>query len=112
VFIVFLEFASHRERASAFMAEHKAWLEQGIGDRVFLLAGSLPARASGVILAHGLTREALEGRLNLDPFVEHEVVTAEVTEVEPSRVDERVALLDGGSVTETVIGQDRMVWCQ
>lgn len=41
MFIIFLRFASHRERASAFMEAHKAWLEQGIDEGSFLLAGSL-----------------------------------------------------------------------
>jgi hypothetical protein len=47
----------------------------------------------GAILAHGTSRAELETRVAADPFVAAHVVTAEILEVTPSRVDERLALL-------------------
>lgn len=97
MFIIFLRFASHRERASAFMEAHKAWLDQGVDEGAFLLAGSLGGNAGGAIVAHGLTRDELEHRLSLDPFVRHQIVAAEVTEVKPSRVNDRFRFVMGGA---------------
>ena len=41
----------------------------------------MPA-AGGAILANGEGREELETRINADPFVENDVVVAEITEVD------------------------------
>lgn len=93
MFIVFLRFSAQREQAAAFMAGHKAWIDQGVEDGVFLLVGSLQPNGGGAVLAHGVSRADLERRVQLDPFVEHQVVTAEVIEVAPSKVDERLRFL-------------------
>lgn len=93
MFVILLRFSAQRERASEFMAGHKAWIDQGIDDGVFLLVGSLKPNGGGAILAHGVSRADLERRVNRDPFVEHQVVTVEIVEVGPSRVDERLRFL-------------------
>ena len=93
MFIIFLRFSTQRDQASAFMAGHKTWIDQGIDDGVFLLVGSLKPNAGGVILAHGVSFADLEHRVGLDPFVEHQVVTAEIVEVVPSKVDDRLRFL-------------------
>lgn len=93
MFIIFLRFSTQRDQASVFMAGHKAWIDQGINDGVFLLVGSLKPNAGGAILAHGVSLADLERRVNLDPFVEHRVVTAEIVEVTPSKVDDRLRFL-------------------
>jgi hypothetical protein len=46
--------------------------------------------AYGAILAQGLTRSALDARLQDDPFVQRGVVSAEVFEASPTRVDPRL----------------------
>lgn len=93
MFIIFLRFSTQREQASAFMAGHKAWIDQGIEDGVFGLVGSLKPNGGGAILAHGVSLADLEHRMSLDPFVEHQVVTAEIIEVAPSKVDDRLRFL-------------------
>jgi len=45
------------------------------------------------VVAHNTTAEDLQARVNRDPFVAAEVVTAEILEMAPSRVDERVQFL-------------------
>jgi uncharacterized protein YciI len=90
VFIVLLKFSTERERAKAFMADHQAWLGRGFDDGVFLLSGSLGAQLGGAIVAHSTSLAALQGRVNEDPFVRHGVVSAEILEVAPSRVDARL----------------------
>ena len=95
MFIVLLRFAAQRARAGEFLEGHKRWLQRGLDDGVFLLAGSLQPQAGGAILAHGLSPQALRGRVEEDPFVAENVVSAEIHEVTPSRVDERLNFLLG-----------------
>jgi uncharacterized protein YciI len=92
MFIVLLKFAD-RSKAGAHMEGHKAWLQRGFDDGVFSLAGSLQPNLGGGILAAGTTLEALQARVNDDPFVAGGVVTAEILEITPAHSDERLAFL-------------------
>jgi len=93
MFVVTLRFSTHRMQAPRWMDGHNAWIRRGFEDGVFLLAGSLSAGAGGAVLAHGLTRDALEQRLREDPFVAEGVVDAEIVEIAPGRTDDRLAFL-------------------
>ena len=93
MFIVLLRFSTHKGKASELMTDHNAWLARGMADGVFLLAGSLQPRAGGVILAHNSSRADLEARVKQDPFVAHDVVSAEVLEVSSTKADPRLAFL-------------------
>jgi uncharacterized protein YciI len=97
MFIVFLKFGERRAEAGRFMEGHKAWIASGFEDGVFLMAGSIQPNAGGVVLAHNTTRAALEERVLRDPFVVQRIVQAEPVEVTPSRMDERLQFLRGGS---------------
>lgn len=93
MFVVLLRFTEHRERASAFAAEHVAWIKRGIADGVFLVAGSLQPGLGGAIFAHGVTADALRERVDEDPFVAEGVVSVEILEVTPAMADARVQFL-------------------
>jgi len=93
--IVLLRFSGDRAQAGRLMEGHKAWLQRGFDDGVFLLAGSLLPGAGGGILAQGLSLPELEARVNDDPFVAERVVTAEILELAPSKVDPRLGFLLG-----------------
>ncbi|MDH3265605.1 MAG: hypothetical protein OEM25_01455 [Gammaproteobacteria bacterium] len=95
MFIVFLRFSSNKDRASQLLPGHKKWISSGFADGVFLLAGSLQPNLGGAILAHNTSLSDLQGRVNDDPFVAEQVVTAEIVEVGPARVDERLQFLLG-----------------
>lgn len=75
------------------MTAHNEWLKQGFDDGVFLVAGSLQAGLGGSVVAHGITHEELQHRVNQDPFVEHRVVSVEIIEISPKKTDERLAFL-------------------
>lgn len=87
------------DKASAphHMEGHKAWLADGLSRGVLLAAGSiLPAEGEtggGAVLSHALSRAEFEALLAEDPFVAHGVVTAEVTALDLSRTDPRLAFL-------------------
>ena len=93
MFIALLKPSAQMARAGEFLAGHKAWLEQGLADGVFLLWGSLKPDGGGAILAHGLERAALEQRVAADPFVSGGVVTAEIIEFAPARATARLDFL-------------------
>jgi uncharacterized protein YciI len=97
MFIVFLRFSEAKARAAEFMSAHKAWIRRGLADGVFLLVGSLQPQAGGAILAHGLSRAELDGRLSEDPFVQEDVVRAEVFEIAPNLADPRLQFLAAGA---------------
>lgn len=95
MYIVFLRFGANRSRAGAWMAAHSEWIQRGVDEGVFLVAGSLDAAQGGAVLAANTTRDALMARLEEDPFVAHGVVTAEVHGIAPSRVAPQLVELLG-----------------
>lgn len=62
---------------------------------MFLLVGSLQPNSGGGIVAHNTSLPDLERRVNDDPFVAEDVVSAEVIEIAPSNADERLSFLLG-----------------
>ena len=93
MFIVLLKFSENKGKAGEFMEGHKAWIQRGLEDGVFLVTGSLQPSAGGGILAHNATLAELESRVSEDPFVAEGVVSAEIIEISPSRTDERLDFL-------------------
>lgn len=93
MFVVLLRFSNNRSRASDFLEGHKRWIDQGFADGVFLLAGSIQANQGGGLLAHHTTRSELQARVDDDPFVAEDVVTAEIIEIVPSRMDPQLQSL-------------------
>ncbi len=93
MFIVLLKFSDNKSKASLFMEGHKAWIKRGFDDGVFLLAGSLQPNMGGGIVAHNTSPSDLQGRINDDPFVAENVVSAQILEITPSKTDERLKFL-------------------
>ena len=96
MFIVLLKFSGNRDQAGRFMDAHRQWLERGFDDGVFLMAGSLQPNLGGAIVVHDTSLPDLRSRVNDDPFVAEGVVNAEILEITPSRVDERLNFLAAG----------------
>ena len=95
MFIVLLKFSGNKGQAGQFMEGHNEWIRRGFDDGVFLLAGSLQPGLGGAIVAHNTTQSDLQGRVNDDPFVAEDVVSAEILEITPARADERLKFLLG-----------------
>ena len=95
MFIIFLRFSSNKGQAGQFMDGHNQWIKSGFDDGVFLLAGSLAPNLGGGIVAHNTTLPDLLGRVNNDPFVAENVVTAEIIEITPAKADDRLKFLLG-----------------
>jgi uncharacterized protein YciI len=84
MFIILLKFSSNKDQAGQFMDGHKEWIKRGFDDGVFLLAGSLQPSLGGAIVAHDTSLPDLQSRVNDDPFVAENVVSAEILEITPS----------------------------
>ena len=95
MFVVLLKFSGNKGQAGQFMEGHKEWLKRGFDEGVFLLAGSLQPNSGGGILAHNTSLPDLQNRVKTDPFVEKDVVSAEILEIAPSRADERLKFILG-----------------
>ena len=93
MFVVLLRFAENRGEASQYMAAHNDWIQRGFSDGVFLVVGSLQEKLGSGILAQENEIERLKERIDQDPFVIHNIVTAEIIEIAPNRVDERLAFM-------------------
>jgi len=93
VFIVILRFSNSRAKAPELMQAHKDWISDGFDDGVFFLAGSLAPGQGGALLAHGVSYEELQSRIEKDPFVAEDVVTAEILTIAPARVDDSLGFL-------------------
>lgn len=93
MFIVLLRFSRNKGQAGRFLDGHKAWIKRGFDEGVFLLAGSLQPNAGGGILAGNTSLAELQSRVQDDPFVAEDVVSAEILEITPSRADKRLEFL-------------------
>jgi len=93
MFIVLLRFSGNKAQASQFMEGHNEWIKRGFSDGVFLLVGSLQPNLGGGIVAHNTSLSDIQTRVNADPFVAENVVSAEILEITPSKADERLQFL-------------------
>ena len=92
MFVITLRFAD-KGKAPPLLDGHNAWLKRGFDDGVFLLAGTLQPSLGGAIVAHNISIADLQRRVEEDPFVVEDVVSAEILEIAPSRADERFEFL-------------------
>lgn len=93
MFIVLLKFSDNKSQAGQFMDGHNEWLKRGFDDGVFLMAGSLQPALGGSVMAYNTSLQELQDRVNSDPFVAENVVSAEILEISPAKADERLQFL-------------------
>jgi len=93
MFIVLLKFSDNKGQAGELMEDHMAWVKRGFDDGAFLLAGSLQPNLGGSVMAHNTSLTDLENRVNNDPFIMNNVVSAEILEISPAKADERLQFL-------------------
>jgi uncharacterized protein YciI len=93
MFIILLKFSSNKGKVKDFMDGHNAWLKRGFDDGIFLVAGSLQPGLGGGIIAHATSLADLQARVNTDPFVAQNVVSAEILEITPAKADDRLKFL-------------------
>ena len=85
MFVVTLTYKADQADIDAAMADHVAWLDKHYAAGVFLTSGRRVPRAGGVILADGLSREAMADALAEDPFNQRDLADYLVVEFTPTR---------------------------
>ncbi|MEH6639506.1 MAG: YciI family protein [Porticoccaceae bacterium] len=95
MFVVLLRFSDNKSKAGEFMEGHNKWIKRGFDDGVFILVGSLQPSLGGSVIAHNESLSELQERVNNDPFVAENIVNAEILEIEPKKVDDRLNFLMG-----------------
>lgn len=93
MFVVLFRYSAHEADAPQHTPGHEAWIADGLDAGVFLVIGSTRPGPGGAILAVAPSAAELHARLAQDPFVAHDVVTAEVIEITPHLTDPRLAFL-------------------
>ena len=68
MFVVTLTYVKPLAEIDALIPAHIAWLERQYAAGHFLASGRRVPRVGGVILAQGVSRDALEAMLAEDPF--------------------------------------------
>lgn len=95
MFVILLKFSENKSQAGEVMEGHNEWIKSGFDDGVFLLVGSLQPGLGGSVIAHNTSLSELQERVNNDPFVTENVVSAEILEIDPKKTDERLNFLVG-----------------
>lgn len=86
MFVVLLRFSENKSKAGENMNGHNEWIQKGFNDGVFLLVGSLQPGLGGSVIAHNSSLSELQERVNNDPFVAENVVTAEILEIDAKKL--------------------------
>lgn len=95
MYVVLLRFSTNKAKAPEHMAAHREWIQRGVDDGVFLLVGSIRSGQGGAVLAADSSVEALQSRVDGDPFVVHDIVKAEIIDIAPSITSPELAFLAG-----------------
>lgn len=93
MFVVLLRFSVNKARAGELMEGHNAWIKRGFDDGVFLVVGGLQPNQGGGIIAHNISLLDMQKRVNDDPFVKENIVSAEILEITPGKTDPRMSFL-------------------
>lgn len=80
MFVVLLASKKPLEEIKKYLAEHRAFLDQGYNNDFFLLSGPINPRTGGVIISQLKNREQLKSILKQDPFSVHELADYNVIE--------------------------------
>lgn len=93
MFVILLKFSENKSKAGEYMEGHNEWINRGFNDGVFLLVGSLQPSLGGSVIAHNTSLSELQKRVNEDPFVAENIVSAEILEIDAKKADERLSFL-------------------
>lgn len=93
MFVILLKFSTNKAAASEHMAAHNEWIASGVADGTFHCVGSIKPQGGGAILAVGDSLEKMQARVDTDPFVQHDVVTAEIIDVDVKKTSPAAQVL-------------------
>ncbi|WP_432723362.1 YciI family protein [Jeongeupia wiesaeckerbachi] len=84
MFAILVEYLRPLDEIDALVPAHRAFLKTQYDAGVFLLSGPQVPRTGGLILARGLSREALEALTQQDPFYQAGAARYQIIEFAPN----------------------------
>lgn len=78
LYVAVLTYTAPIEEVEHHLPAHMEWLEKGYAEGAFIASGRRVPRTGGIILAKGSSLEAVESRLQQDPFQLHGVASVDV----------------------------------
>ena len=93
MYIAQLKFSANKAQAPELMTSHNEWIQRGFDEKVFLMVGSIQPNLGGAIMAHNCSLKEFEQRVSEDPFVQADVVTAEIIEITAAKTEPRLDFL-------------------
>ena len=83
MFIVELTYTKPIEHIDQYLAEHRAFLEDGYQKNYFIASGPINPRTGGIVISQLRNRDQLEGILEKDPFRMNDLATYRIIEFNP-----------------------------
>lgn len=85
MFIIILNYKKSLADIERYLAEHRAFLDSGYRDNLFVASGPKNPRTGGIIISQLKNREQLENILKQDPFNINDVADYEIIEFSPTK---------------------------
>lgn len=83
MFLINITYKKPLTEIDQYLAEHRAFLEEGYQKNYFIVSGPRNPRTGGVIISQLKDREELLKILQYDPFIIHDVADYELVEFMP-----------------------------
>ena len=91
MFIVSLTYKKEIAEVEKFIEQHIHFLESYNADKKIIFSGRKNPRTGGIILVNNVDKNELMEIIKQDPFCRNEIAEYEITEVIPTKYDERFA---------------------
>jgi uncharacterized protein YciI len=83
MFLIQLTYKKPIELVDQYLAEHRAFLQEGYNNNFFIVSGPCMPRTGGIILSQLQDRKILEEILSHDPFFVHDLADYAYIEFNP-----------------------------
>ena len=93
MFVIVLTYLKSPHEQPDILTAHRAWADAGVASGTIVLSGPQRGGNGGLMLADGISREALDRLITEDPFHQHGIARHDVIEVAPRTGDARLSFL-------------------
>lgn len=85
MFIIILTYQKDLTVVEAYLAQHRAYLDEHYASGCFIASGRQEPRIGGVILARASRKEEVEEVVQRDPFFQHGIASYQIIEFIPTK---------------------------
>jgi len=89
MFIISLTYKKEIEEVEKFITSHSEFLDTYYAQKKFIFSGRKNPRTGGIILAYNVSRQSLEEIIRQDPFYQNGIADYDITEVIPTKYDDK-----------------------